>query len=85
MARAATLALLTLLTASVTAQDCEDLGGQCLDWEDYICHAGWETGLCPGDENIRCCLSCDAECEWDCGVFFCRLRLAASIQVHERT
>ncbi len=54
---------LLVASAAVVAQDCEDIGGQCLDWEDYICHAGWETGLCPGDENIRCCLSCDTECE----------------------
>ena len=29
----------------------------------YICHAGVESGLCPGDADIRCCLHCDDTCQ----------------------
>ena len=42
---------------------CEDKGGQCVDWRYYVCHAGVETGICPGDSNIRCCLDCDQTCQ----------------------
>ncbi len=38
-------------------------GGQCVDWRYYVCNAGVSTGLCRGDENVRCCLYCDQECE----------------------
>ena len=42
---------------------CTALGGTCVDWRYYVCHAGVESGLCDGDSNRRCCLDCDATCE----------------------
>ncbi|CAG0896719.1 unnamed protein product, partial [Darwinula stevensoni] len=52
--------------------DCEGIGGQCLNWQNYLCTAGYETGLCPGDSNVRCCLPCnqacmDQEADWSSG------------------
>jgi len=44
---------------------CEEKGGTCVDWRYYICHAGVEQGLCPGDSNMRCCLECDQKCQED--------------------
>jgi hypothetical protein len=32
---------------------CEDMGGTCVDWRNYVCHAGIQSGICPGDSNIR--------------------------------
>ena len=32
---------------------CTAKGGSCLDWRYYICTAGYETGLCNGDNNRR--------------------------------
>ncbi len=47
--------------------DCTALGGSCVDWRFYVCHAGLvETeGVCgdTGDPNVKCCLSCGQECE----------------------
>ncbi len=65
MSRAYTLCIfLAMLATSALAQsDCEKIGGQCVDWRYYVCHAGVETGLCPGDSNMRCCLSCDDTCK----------------------
>ena len=59
---------LTLLAALAFGQDdsgCTELGGQCLDWRYYICHAGWEVDVCLSDSdvNYKCCLPCDAECK----------------------
>lgn len=44
------------------ADACTDIGGTCLDWRNYKCTAGYVTGLCPGDSNIRCCQLCDQTC-----------------------
>merc|ERR1711872_580804 len=44
---------------------CEDKGGSCVDWRYFVCHAGVEKGICPGDSNIRCCLNCDQRCQDD--------------------
>lgn len=44
---------------------CDALGGTCLDWQDYICTAGWATGECDGGADRKCCLPCDQECEFD--------------------
>ncbi|TRY68830.1 hypothetical protein TCAL_15127 [Tigriopus californicus] len=51
---------------------CTNMGGTCVDWRYYVCNGGVETGLCTGDSNIRCCLSCDQTCqdnenEWSAG------------------
>eukprot|EP00090_Calanus_glacialis_P006361 TRINITY_DN14963_c0_g1_i2.p1 TRINITY_DN14963_c0_g1~~TRINITY_DN14963_c0_g1_i2.p1 ORF type:complete len:243 (-),score=48.51 TRINITY_DN14963_c0_g1_i2:58-786(-) len=43
--------------------ECEEIGGTCLDWRYNVCHGGVETGLCPGDTNVRCCHKCDYGCE----------------------
>ena len=33
---------------------CEDIhDGECLNWDLIYCMAGWETGLCPGANNIK--------------------------------
>ena len=33
---------------------CEDIhNGECLNWDLIYCPAGWETGLCPGANNIK--------------------------------
>ena len=33
---------------------CEDIhNGECLNWNLIYCPAGWETGLCPGANNIK--------------------------------
>ena len=38
---------------------CEDIyGGECLNWDNVFCTAGWETGLCPGANNIKVYLKC---------------------------
>jgi len=52
-----------LFISSVKGGACEDKGGQCIDWRYYVCHAGVESGICPGDSNIRCCLHCDSTCQ----------------------
>ena len=57
------LATIASIFAGVHGGACEDKGGQCVDWRYYVCHAGVETGICPGDSNIRCCLNCDATCQ----------------------
>ena len=33
-----------------------------MNWDYYLCTAGWETGLCSGASNIRCCKPCDRTC-----------------------
>lgn len=35
----------------------------CLNWDYYLCTAGWESGLCDGQSNIRCCRPCDRSCQ----------------------
>lgn len=42
---------------------CLNRGGTCQNWIDNYCKAGYESGLCSGDANRRCCLACDATCE----------------------
>ena len=42
---------------------CTRIGGTCLNWDYYLCTAGWETGLCSGASNIRCCKPCDRNCQ----------------------
>jgi len=42
---------------------CTRIGGTCLNWDYYLCTAGWETGLCSGASNIRCCKPCDRSCQ----------------------
>ena len=33
---------------------CVDIyNGECLNWDNVFCTAGWETGLCPGANNIK--------------------------------
>merc|ERR1711872_509482 len=54
------LAALQLVAAS--NRGCTSKGGQCLDYRYYICTAGYETGLCDGDSNVRCCMDCDDTC-----------------------
>ena len=60
------LAILALVATTAFAQDTcrtdDGKEGVCVDWRYYTCTAGVETGLCPGDSNIRCCLNCDAAC-----------------------
>ena len=41
------------MNISASGGACEDKGGQCIDWRYYVCHAGVESGICPGDSNIR--------------------------------
>ena len=43
--------------------ECTRIGGTCLNWDYYICTAGWETGLCDGQSNRRCCKPCDRSCQ----------------------
>lgn len=45
------------------AGKCEDKGGQCVDWRTETCYSGYEQYICPGDNNIRCCLYCSPSCE----------------------
>ena len=35
----------------------------CLNWDYYLCTASWDSGLCDGSSNIRCCRSCDRSCQ----------------------
>jgi len=42
---------------------CIAIGGSCKDFMSNLCMAGYESGLCDGDKNRRCCLRCDSECE----------------------
>lgn len=42
---------------------CTSIGGTCQDWRNSKCTAGYETGLCSGDTNIRCCKPCDQTCK----------------------
>ena len=43
---------------------CERIGGTCLNWDYYLCTAGWETGLCTNEQSdIRCCKPCDRSCQ----------------------
>jgi len=62
------LVSLLLVVGTTWAQDpadqpCVDAGGSCVDWRYYVCHGGVETGLCGGDSNRRCCLTCDSACQ----------------------
>jgi len=63
----ALLASILCLASLAAAQDeaCTSIGGTCVDWRNFQCHGGVETGLCSGDSNIRCCLTCDAQCQSD--------------------
>ena len=56
-----------ILLSTVYASDdaCTSKGGSCQNWQESICVAGYQTNLCEGDTNRRCCLSCDIQCELD--------------------
>nr|XP_039265697.1 lysozyme g-like [Styela clava] len=54
------LALIGLAAASDWG--CTKDGGTCQDYRNAVCTAGYETGLCDGDSNRRCCLQCSASC-----------------------
>ena len=43
----------SLMITILSGGACEEQGGQCVDWRYYVCHAGVESGICPGDSNIR--------------------------------
>eukprot|EP00095_Tigriopus_kingsejongensis_P012403 maker-scaffold755_size101758-snap-gene-0.22 protein:Tk12403 transcript:maker-scaffold755_size101758-snap-gene-0.22-mRNA-1 annotation:"hypothetical protein CAPTEDRAFT_109895" len=43
-------------------EGCTSQGGQCLAWTEYFCTAGWESGICDGDSNRKCCLPCNQAC-----------------------
>ena len=47
---------------AVTDAACDRIGGSCLNWDYYLCTAGWETGLCSGPNNIKCCKECNQAC-----------------------
>merc|ERR1712137_1502319 len=53
------------ITEDISEYDtqCTRIGGTCLNWDYYLCTAGWETGLCSGASNIRCCKPCDRSCQ----------------------
>jgi len=51
-------------SAQLTDSGCDRINGQCLDWRYYKCTAGYETGLCSGDSNRKCCKPCDTTCQW---------------------
>ena len=34
-----------------------------MNWDHYKCTAGWETGLCSGAANIKCCKPCNKSCQ----------------------
>jgi len=42
---------------------CDAINGDCLDWRYYKCTAGYESGLCSGDNNRKCCNNCNATCK----------------------
>merc|ERR1711970_479911 len=42
---------------------CTNIGGTCLNWDHYKCTAGWESGLCSGASNIKCCKPCNKSCQ----------------------
>ena len=46
-----------------SANSCTNKGGTCTDWRYTTCNAGYERGICPGDNNQRCCLYCSPTCE----------------------
>lgn len=52
-----------ILSAAIGDSACTSQGGTCLNWLYYKCTAGYETGLCSGDSNNRCCLPCDSSCK----------------------
>ena len=52
------------LCSYVACNTCEDrYDGQCLNWDTFKCLGGWETGICPGANNIKCCKPCDSQCQ----------------------
>ena len=62
--------LITLSVAEINSpfaetrdRQCEAIGGDCLNWDWYFCTAGWETGLCSGGNEIKCCKPCDRNCQ----------------------
>ena len=46
-----------------SVNDCQRIGGTCLNWDYYYCPAGWETDYCDVESNIRCCKPCDRTCQ----------------------
>lgn len=60
----AVVLFLLALTQHARGSDdgCTSRGGKCVDWRYYKCSAGVEQGLCDGDNNRRCCLTCDNTC-----------------------
>jgi len=56
------LSILALQLVAASNRACTNKGGTCLDYRYYICTAGYETGLCDGDSNVKCCMDCDSTC-----------------------
>jgi len=56
------LLLVALQLVAASNRGCTNKGGQCLDYRYYICTAGYESGLCDGDSNVKCCMDCDDTC-----------------------
>lgn len=44
-------------------QQCTSIRGKCYNWFEHKCISGYRSGLCSGDENIKCCLPCDITCQ----------------------
>merc|ERR1712133_114730 len=61
----ASAALASGISEDISTYDtqCTRIGGTCLNWDYYLCTAGWETGLCSGASSIRCCKPCDRSCQ----------------------
>ncbi|XP_078495041.1 uncharacterized protein LOC100185212 [Ciona intestinalis] len=53
---------LSFLAAADADTDCTNTGGECLEWPITKCLSSWESGLCPGGVDRRCCAMCDAAC-----------------------
>nr|XP_039266071.1 uncharacterized protein LOC120341599 [Styela clava] len=53
------------MLAFATASDsgCTNIGGICQDYTTNVCTAGYETGMCDGGANRRCCKPCSATCQ----------------------
>jgi hypothetical protein len=43
--------------AALMDSQCAKAGGQCMDARGNHCASGFKSGLCPGGEDIKCCLS----------------------------
>lgn len=54
--------VLSCCVAQSWGSKCSARGGVCQDYTKITCIAGYETRLCPGSSNIRCCKSCSPTC-----------------------